>query len=273
VLYELLVFKRAFGGNSLDEIADAVLNKPVPLPHELNPDVPRALSEIVARAMHRDPEQRTRSARRLAGELREWLALVDDAAGASGAETAMPTAARTRVPRGGLWSLALAGWAAALLGVGWYGWQKHVAGGPEVAQAVATAKAAPSAAMHASSGAGTAGTAAASKAEVKQPLVLTQAAHAGAVGGAASVASAASAPALVTEVRASAPASGTLKLSINPWGEVWVDGRSVGVTPPLRQLNLPAGAHTITIRNGDLPEFRQTVEVQGGKPVHVSHQF
>ncbi len=43
VLYELLVFKRAFSGNSLEEIADAVLSKPVPLVHEVNPDVPVVL--------------------------------------------------------------------------------------------------------------------------------------------------------------------------------------------------------------------------------------
>ncbi|HET6788010.1 MAG TPA: protein kinase, partial [Aquabacterium sp.] len=73
VLFELLTGCRAFNGNSLEEIADAVLNKPVPLAHEVNPDVPKALSEIAARAMSRDLAQRTRSARVLSQELRDWL--------------------------------------------------------------------------------------------------------------------------------------------------------------------------------------------------------
>jgi len=84
VLFELLTFRRAFAGNSLEEIAEAVLDKPVPLVHEVNPDVPVALSEIVASAMHRDAEQRTRSARRLGQELRTWLdvqAQADEALG------------------------------------------------------------------------------------------------------------------------------------------------------------------------------------------------
>ncbi|TAK98554.1 MAG: PEGA domain-containing protein, partial [Aquabacterium sp.] len=68
-------------------------------------------------------------------------------------------------------------------------------------------------------------------------------------------------------------ANGTLKLAISPWGEVLVDGRAVGVAPPLTQLSLPPGAHAITIRNGDSPDFRQTIEVRADKVVHVKHQF
>ncbi len=70
-----------------------------------------------------------------------------------------------------------------------------------------------------------------------------------------------------------ASAHGTLKLAISPWGEVLVDGRAMGVAPPLNQLNLPAGSHVITIRNGDAPDFRQTIEVRPGKAVYVKHRF
>jgi hypothetical protein len=52
-----------------------------------------------------------------------------------------------------------------------------------------------------------------------------------------------------------------------------VDGRSQGVTPPTRQLNLPIGRHAIVLRNGDLPPYQQTIEVKAGKPVRVHHQF
>jgi eukaryotic-like serine/threonine-protein kinase len=73
VLYELLAGRRAFGGNSLDEIQQSVLTKTPKPAHEVNPEVPKALAEIAARAMARDLVQRTRSARTLSQELRDWL--------------------------------------------------------------------------------------------------------------------------------------------------------------------------------------------------------
>jgi hypothetical protein len=73
VLYELLAGRRAFGGNSLDEIHQSVLNKTPKPAYEVNPEVPKALSEIASRAMARDLVQRTRSARTLSQELRDWL--------------------------------------------------------------------------------------------------------------------------------------------------------------------------------------------------------
>jgi hypothetical protein len=73
VLYELLTGRRAFDGHSLDGIRDAVLEASVPPAHSLNRNVNPALSEIVARAMSRNPAQRFRSARQLARALRTWL--------------------------------------------------------------------------------------------------------------------------------------------------------------------------------------------------------
>lgn len=73
ILYELLAGRRAFGGNDLEEIQHGVLTKTPRLAHEVNPEVPRVLAEIAARAMSRDLVQRTRSARVLSQELREWL--------------------------------------------------------------------------------------------------------------------------------------------------------------------------------------------------------
>lgn len=77
VLYELLAGRRAFTGGSLEDIADAVLHQAIQPLHVLKPGFPRDLSDIVARAMHRDVDKRTRSARRLSRELRDWLDAVD----------------------------------------------------------------------------------------------------------------------------------------------------------------------------------------------------
>lgn len=248
VLFELLVGRRAFTGNSLEEIADAVLIKPVPLAHEVNPAVPRTLSEIVARAMHRDVDQRTRSARRLSGELRAWL---DSAEGESALRDA-PASPMSASSRSGLWYVAAFGWVAALVGGSWMAWQawSHRAVDPVPA---AVAQSVPSTVASASAGLAPA---------PKMPSVALESVPVASVTAPASAPS----PAVVD-------AKGVVKLAISPWGEVWVDGRSAGVAPPLNQLNLPEGEHTITIRNADAPEFRQTVHVQAGKPVRIKHQF
>jgi class 3 adenylate cyclase len=69
------------------------------------------------------------------------------------------------------------------------------------------------------------------------------------------------------------PAAGILQLSILPWGEVFVNGRSRGVSPPLRSIELPPGAHTIEVRNTTFPAYTQRVEVRSGEPVRLRHRF
>ena len=73
VLYELLTDVKPFRGESLAQIRDAVLNHEPPLANKVDPAVPKALAAIAARAMAKDPEQRFRSARSFARELRQWL--------------------------------------------------------------------------------------------------------------------------------------------------------------------------------------------------------
>ena len=73
VLYELLTDTKPFGGESLTQIRDAVLHHEPPLANKVDPSVPKALAVIAARAMAKDPEQRFRSARSFARELRQWL--------------------------------------------------------------------------------------------------------------------------------------------------------------------------------------------------------
>ncbi|TXC67467.1 serine/threonine protein kinase [Piscinibacter aquaticus] len=73
VLYELLTDKKPFRGSTLSEITTAVIEHKPPRADEVDPSVPSALAEIVARAMEKDPEHRFRSARALSRELRHWL--------------------------------------------------------------------------------------------------------------------------------------------------------------------------------------------------------
>jgi serine/threonine-protein kinase len=66
---------------------------------------------------------------------------------------------------------------------------------------------------------------------------------------------------------------GQLQLAVSPWGQIEVDGTAAGTTPPLTRLNLPEGAHTITVRNEDFAPYTTTVQVSADKPVTVRHRF
>ena len=66
---------------------------------------------------------------------------------------------------------------------------------------------------------------------------------------------------------------GIVRLAVKPWGEVFVDGASRGITPPLKQLTLDAGVHRIEIRNPAGPSWTKDVDVVAGQPTTVSHRF
>jgi hypothetical protein len=67
--------------------------------------------------------------------------------------------------------------------------------------------------------------------------------------------------------------AGRVELAVAPWGEILVDGRSRGVSPPLRVLELPAGAHTVEIRNSTFPAHVEQVQVKAGEAVRIRHRF
>ncbi len=54
--------------------------------------------------------------------------------------------------------------------------------------------------------------------------------------------------------------SGTLRLLVRPWADVYVDGRHAGQTP-IRTLQVPPGRHTIVLRHPELGEKSAVVEV------------
>jgi class 3 adenylate cyclase len=72
-------------------------------------------------------------------------------------------------------------------------------------------------------------------------------------------------------VVAAAPAR--IELAISPFGEIFVDGRSRGVSPPLTALEISPGSHTIEIRNSTFPAHVQKVEIKPGDAVKIRHRF
>jgi class 3 adenylate cyclase len=66
---------------------------------------------------------------------------------------------------------------------------------------------------------------------------------------------------------------GRIELAVLPWGEVLVDGKSRGVSPPLRVLDIPAGSHTIELRNSTFPSRVEKVNVKAGEAIRIRHRF
>jgi len=64
-----------------------------------------------------------------------------------------------------------------------------------------------------------------------------------------------------------------LHVAVLPWGEVFVDGKSRGVSPPLRTLELPPGTHVVELRNADFPPYLERIEVRPGQEVRIRHRF
>lgn len=299
VLYELLTDLKPFRGNTLDEITTAVLRHEPPLANVVDPTVPEALAQITAKALAKNPEHRYRSARAFSRELRHWLD--ENTISSDGDVQAGPQ--RRMKP---LW-IALAAMGAVAAGV--IAWStlagKRAAPAPSPALAAASAPA--SAPVAAPTPAPVAPVASVASDGVVIPEQIAAASPAPVAAIAAEPASAAAVMAKppltpkgkdgkaatpketpkdkrAREARErdarSAPAAaavpaptGTLRIAISPWGEVEVDGRPAGTSPPLTELNLPAGRHQIVVRNTDLPPYSTSVNVTADQPVTLKHKF
>jgi serine/threonine-protein kinase len=286
VMYELLAGRKAFGGETLEQILNAVSQSDPPPPHDLRPEVPAELSAIAMRAMARDPQARFDSAQEMAHALRQWLAgqttpAAADAAASEPADTAPPAEAGHRGTSAK--TLVLAGIAAGVLALAGYLAMRPASDGADsppvatkspVAASPATAPPpeAPATSKAAAAGVPTSttwvlasdepGEAQVAKApEPARPAPTTRKRPA---KTAAPVPEPAEAP---------VPAKGLVQIAVSPWGQVEVDGAAAGTTPPLTRLELPQGTHTITVRNEDFAPYTLRVQVDPERPVIVKHRF
>jgi len=66
---------------------------------------------------------------------------------------------------------------------------------------------------------------------------------------------------------------GEVILIVKPWGEIYLDGKKQGISPPLMTLKMSVGQHELEIRNGALPEYKATIKVQDTEKLTVKHIF
>jgi hypothetical protein len=64
-----------------------------------------------------------------------------------------------------------------------------------------------------------------------------------------------------------------LILTVSPWGEVYVDNKKWGLTPPLAVLALRPGKHSVQIRNANLPPYEETIKLQPDQTLRIKHKF
>ena len=81
------------------------------------------------------------------------------------------------------------------------------------------------------------------------------------------------APIVAAAPPATAPAGpGQMQVVVKPWGEVHVDGRSVGTTP-FDRLTLPAGIHTVTIRHPSYEAWEGRITIRAGQTERLVVDF
>ncbi|MDO8412655.1 MAG: adenylate/guanylate cyclase domain-containing protein [Gallionellaceae bacterium] len=70
------------------------------------------------------------------------------------------------------------------------------------------------------------------------------------------------------------PAEAALvSLAITPWGEIYLDGRMQGVSPPLAELQVTPGEHEIEIRNSNFPRYYQKFTIKSNGKIKIKHKF
>jgi eukaryotic-like serine/threonine-protein kinase len=285
VLYELLTGQRPYGGTTIDELKAAVLRGDAPTVNAINPRVSIGLSAVAARAMAREPEQRYRSAHLLARALQRCVN--------EGAQAGAQSQRRKLVMLGSACTAALMG-GVVWLGLGSPRWDTATQASRATSRATVAdaAESTPKLLANAGVASSAAGTAfmGARSPFVLPPLVASTTAAADkaattndankgkAVVALASKPSASKPSVKATSVLgsmdvAAAASSGVVQIAVAPWGQVEVNGKAAGVTPPLTSLTLPVGTHQIVIRNADFPPHTATVVVDAQRGAIVKHRF
>ena len=80
-------------------------------------------------------------------------------------------------------------------------------------------------------------------------------------------------PAAAPDEPAAPAGSALITLAIAPWGEVYVDGNRIGVSPPVNEVEVTPGKRKIEIKNSSFPVFTQIVDVKVNQKVRIKHKF
>ncbi|MDO9220652.1 MAG: serine/threonine-protein kinase [Thiobacillus sp.] len=299
VLYEMLTGATPFNGDNLSAIMYKILNEEPAPPSTLNPRVPAVFDRIVSRALAKRPEDRYQTAREFARDLRNQdavLPLTVPRSGGSHKPSSTGQASKTPTGQHDATVVLPPHQARSLIaaaGSGGPGIDEKIAASfwkaqgsrkkvlfavPVLALVVfVVSSRAPS---PATDPVNARVTPVLEEKHVAPPQPAIETANATALplvapDVALKVTSArvAPAPMAATAPAVVAQANATMSFAISPWGEVFVDDKSVGISPPLTSLKLEAGKHSVEIRNQAFAVHRDTVNLKPGQSFKVRHKF
>lgn len=244
LLYEMLTGKPPFHGENISAIMYRILNEMPIAPATLKPELPEAFDHIVAKALAKHPDDRYQSADEMAADLRNYRTLQVPLNFHSGSDGSVRTLERRKTPRP-LDEQTLLMPSSASLRPGRPGWKRSLVlwvGAIFLVLGVFLLS-------------------------WEKPVIKEQAPNGNVI------------PLLKPE-KPEPPlptvplqAQGVLALAVTPWGEVFVDGKREGVSPPLNELKLPVGKHIIEIRNPGFPAYSQTLVIESESTQKIKHKF
>ena len=295
VLYEMLTGTTPFNGDNLSAIMYKILHEEPAPPSTLNPRVPAVFDQIVSRALAKRPEDRYQTAREFARDLRNQDAVLSQAAprsvaihkpaytgqvnkastGQHDATVVLPPhqargliAAVSGVSRPGIQEKITSFWRDAQ-------WSRKVGlfAVPVLALAVLVTYSQPPSPAADPVNARVMPVLEENPVALLEPVIETANLTALPLVAPKVTVRVAPAPNVATAPAVVAQEPATMSFAISPWGEVFVDGKSVGVSPPLTSLKLEAGKHRVEIRNQAFAAYRDTVNLKPGQSFKVRHQF
>jgi serine/threonine protein kinase len=299
VFYEMLTGRLPFNGSSPSEILRAVLEAEPPLPSEVNPDVPPEVDGMVLCMLAKDPDDRLANAETVVRGLRrlEEEVAAREAPGAfaaGGRDDVLPLAEQLALAKSERRFLTYAVIAALLAEAGlvvWRQWQDFpdssvtqiAAMNPEPAAEIAPTPSQASSLSQAS----------VPPLKVEEPKSKKERASKAPARKAPTPAVAAASaaapplppvveltPKMVSAERAQVktgggpgPKTAKVVLAVSPWGEIYIDGKLHGTTPPITTLDLAPGRHRIEVRNSSQPPRIMFVTLQAGNVQRIRHDF
>lgn len=245
MLYEMLTGKPPFSGDNISAIMYRILNEMPVAPVTLKPGLPEIFNYIVAKALAKHPDDRYQTADEMAEDLRSYRTLqapLNFYAGTAGKPRTLERRSKPR-PLDEQTLLMGAGAASSAEIQPW--WRRPLVLGAGAIFLVAgiflLSREEPARQEQIPS------TNAKPEVKAEKPALPLLPLH--------------------------APPQGTLALAVTPWGEIYVDGKPEGVSPPLNELKLPVGKHTIEIRNPGFPAYSQTLDVEPESTRKIKHKF
>ncbi len=246
ILYELLTGISAFDGgksSNITSIMYQVINEIPDSPTIVNPSIPVAFDYIVSRALAKKPEERYQSARDMAADLRNFRRLIIPAPLPS---TVLPAKRHIdNSQRTGDDTVILAPIRKLPVISGW-SWQKKLIG---TAISVFFLVALVLFINHLFAPAK----------QQSPPAVKSKA-----VAGKSKVSK---------NSKIAVSANGNLNFTILPWGEIFIDGKRIGVSPPLKKIKVSYGKHQIEIKNTNFSPYRITVKLEAGESMKIRYKF